>query len=121
MGDHLRKVRLDSGLSQLDVARLLQVSETMVTAWELNRNQPTAKFAKVIIDFLGYIPFPENESLAKQLYMARLVSGKTQQEVSKEIGVDESNLRWIELGVRNPFSKTREKIEGFVEVTLQAR
>jgi DNA-binding transcriptional regulator YiaG len=52
LGDHLRKVRLDRGLSQPDVARVLKVSTDMVTCWELNRNQPTAKFAKAIIDFL---------------------------------------------------------------------
>lgn len=114
-------MRLDKGLSQLDMARLLQVSETMVTLWELNRNHPTPKFARRIIEFLGYTPFLENESLGNRLYWARLVSGKTQAEVSKEIGVDESNLRWIELDVRKPLRKTREKIEGFVENALRTR
>ncbi|MCC7465778.1 MAG: helix-turn-helix domain-containing protein [Saprospiraceae bacterium] len=121
MGDHLRKVRLDRELLQADVAEILNASEAMVTAWELNRNEPTAKFAKRIIEFLGYVPFQNPESLAKRLYLARLISGKTQEEVSKEIGVDESNLRLIELGVRTPFRKTREKIEWFLEEALVAR
>ena len=119
LGDHLRKVRLDHGLSQADVARILYASGTMVMAWELNRNQPTAKFAKRIIEFLGYVPFQNHESLAKRLYLARLISGKTQEQVSNEPGVDESNLRLIELGARTPFLKTREKIERFVENALQ--
>ena len=120
LGDHLRKVRLDRRLSQLEVARVLNVSETMVTAWELSRNMPTAKFAKAIIEFLGYIPFEvEGSSIGKQLYYARLISGKTQAEVSKEIGVDETTLRYFELGVRRPFRKTSEKIEKFVREALQ--
>ncbi len=77
LGDHLRKVRLDRGLSQPDVAKILKVTTDMVTCWELNRNQPTAKFAKAIIDFIGYFPF-QSTSLGEQLYYARLITGKTQ-------------------------------------------
>ncbi|MFN0214168.1 MAG: multiprotein-bridging factor 1 family protein [Saprospiraceae bacterium] len=87
----------------------------MVTNWELNRNQPTVKFAKTIIDFIGYIPFNvEDCSLGKQLYYARLITGKTQREVAAEIGCDSSNLRYIELGLGIPQSKTREKIDRFI-------
>jgi len=57
LGDHLRKVRLDRGLSQMDVARMLKVTENTITGWELNRNQPTARLDKAIIAFLEYIPF----------------------------------------------------------------
>ena len=51
--DHLRKVRLDLGLSQPDVAKIVNVTGATITGWELNRNQPTAKFANAVIDFLG--------------------------------------------------------------------
>jgi transcriptional regulator with XRE-family HTH domain len=79
LGDHLRKTRLDRGLSQSAVARILNVTADTVTNWELNRCKPTAKLAKSIIDFLGYFPFEvDNLSLGKQLYYARLITGKTQ-------------------------------------------
>lgn len=118
LGDHLRNKRLDIGLSQADIARVLKASETMVTVWELNQNEPTAKFAKKIIEFLGYVPFLEHESLDKRTHLTRLVSGKTQEQVLKEINVDESNLRLIDLGVRILFRKTREKIEQFIKNVL---
>lgn len=115
LGDHLRKVRLDRGLSQPDVAKILKVSTDMVTCWELNRNQPTAKFAKAIIDFLDYIPFKVDDcSIGKQLYYARLITGKTQKQVAKIIGCDTSNMRRIELDQRVPQDKTRGKIEDFI-------
>lgn len=57
LGDHLRKTRLDRGLSQPEVARALNVATDTVSGWELNRNQPSLKHAKAITDFLGYIPF----------------------------------------------------------------
>ena len=66
-----------------DMARILKVSTDMVTNWELNRNQPTAKFAKAIIDFLGYIPFEvEGSFIGKQLFYARIVTGKHLVETS---------------------------------------
>ena len=86
----------------------------MVTCWELNRNQPTAKFAKAIIEFLGYVPFSfDGCSIGKQLYYGRLVTGKTQKQVAKIIGCDSSNLRYIELDQRAPQVKTREKIQDY--------
>ncbi len=57
LGDHLRMTRLDRGLSQGDVTSTLQVDSDTGTAWEMNRHQPTAKFAKSIISFLRYVPF----------------------------------------------------------------
>lgn len=113
LGDHLRKTRLDRGLSQSDVARLLNVTEDTVTGWELNRHKPPARLAKVIIQFLGFCPY-QAKSLGKQLYYARLITGKTQKEVAKEIGCDASNLRYIELDRRKPQPKTWEKIKRFV-------
>jgi DNA-binding XRE family transcriptional regulator len=94
----------------------------MVTCWELNRNQPTAKFAKAIIDFLGYVPFSlDGCSIGKQLYYARIVTGKTQKQVAELIGCDASNLRYIELDQRKPGMETRSKIEEYVGVTLGIR
>lgn len=119
LGDHLRKVRLDRGLSQPDVAKILKVSTDMVTCWELNRNQPTAKSSKAIIDFIGYVPFKlEDCSLGKRLYYARLMTGKTQRQVSEMIGCDESNLRFIELGQRTPLEKIREKVHDYTKAVF---
>ncbi|KAA3630601.1 MAG: XRE family transcriptional regulator [Bacteroidetes bacterium] len=68
LGDHLRKVRLDRNLSQPDVAKLLGVTTDTVTNWELNRNQPRAKFVNKIISFLDYIPFRNliNDTLSEK-------------------------------------------------------
>jgi len=113
LGDHLRKVRLDRGLYQLQVAKLFKVTEDSVIGWELNRHQPTARLAKRIIQFLGYCHL-KNETLGQELYFARLVSGMTQEQVAKLIGCDESNLRQIELNKRNPRKKVLDKIQNFI-------
>ncbi|MCC6411911.1 MAG: helix-turn-helix domain-containing protein [Saprospiraceae bacterium] len=115
MGDHLRKVRLDRGLSQPQVAGLLQVTTDSVAGWETNRNHPTPKYAKAIITFLGYFPFTEGLTLGKRLYHARLMAGKTQEEVAKMTGCDESNLRLIELERRKPRGRNTRKIGEFID------
>lgn len=120
LGDHLRKVRLDRGLSQPQVAKLLKVTPDTVTGWELNRHQPPARLAKGIIRFLGYLPFKDEEvSLGKKLHFARLLSGKTQEQVAIRIGCDESNLRQIELDKRKPGKKILLKIERFIDAAFQ--
>ena len=121
VGDHLRKVRLDRRLSQANVARILNTSETRVTAWELNRNRPTAKFAKAILEFLGYIPFSlDGCALGKQLFYARLIDGKTQKQVAKIINCDASNLRRIEMELRNPRVELRKKIQEYFQLNLSS-
>lgn len=56
LGDHLRKTRLDRGLSQPEVARILNVATNTVAGWEMNRVRPSLKHAQGVIGFLGYIP-----------------------------------------------------------------
>jgi DNA-binding XRE family transcriptional regulator len=52
LGDHLRKVQLDRGLSQPNMAKIFKVTTDTVTGGELNRNKPQARLAKKIIQFL---------------------------------------------------------------------
>lgn len=120
LGDHLRKVRIDRGLSQPQVAKVLNVTTDTVTYWETNRNEPTAKFARAIIEFLGYLPFSFDESsIGKQLYYARLITGNTQKQVAKAIGCDASNLRYIELDSRRPHGFVKQQIQAFIEKALE--
>lgn len=115
IGDHLRKVRIDRKLSQKDLSKIISVTEDTITGWELNRNSPKPKYIKKIIEFLGYSPFKtENASLNEQLYYARLTLGLTQEEIAKEIGIDETTVRLIELNQRKIRLKTRKRLESFL-------
>lgn len=119
LGDHLRKTRLDRGLSQGDVAIILEVGTDTVTTWETNRHQPTAKFAKSIISFLGYAPFNfEGQSIGRQLYCSRLIGDHTQKQVAELIGCDASILRCIELDQINPLTRTCKKIQDYLDGVL---
>ena len=115
LGDHLRTVRLDRGLSQPEVAKLLKVNPDTVTGWELNRHEPPARLAKRIIQFLGYVP--ENggqKSLGNRLRQARQILGHTQEQAAKRMSCDESNIRYIELEKRKPQKNTSQIIERYI-------
>ena len=119
LGDHLRKVRLDRGLSQPQVAKALKVTPDTVTGWELNKHQPSARLAKGIIKFLGYFPTNEQQgSLGKRLRQARQILGHTQEQAAKKMHCDESNIRYIELGKRNPQKDTIKRIERYILLTF---
>ncbi len=74
---------------------------------------------KLIIAFLGYFPFALDMCpLEKQHYYARLITGKIQKEVAKEIGCDHINLSRIEKGLRKPHARMREKIQEFINAAF---
>ncbi|MCB9284588.1 MAG: helix-turn-helix transcriptional regulator [Lewinellaceae bacterium] len=71
LGDHLRKTRLDRGLSQPDVAKILHVTPDTVTGWELNRHKPSVKSARAITEFLCFFLFSgDGSSQSKAPYIS---------------------------------------------------
>ncbi len=55
IGDQIRKVRLDRGLLQKDVAKLIGVTEDCITNWEKNRTKPSKKNTFKVKEFLRYL------------------------------------------------------------------
>ncbi|MBK8483883.1 MAG: helix-turn-helix transcriptional regulator [Saprospiraceae bacterium] len=121
MGDYLRKERLDRGLLQIDLAKRFKVSLTTIITWELNLKQPTPMYAKPIITFLGYFPlWKENLSIGTQLYYARLITGKTQVQVSKILGCNPTNLIKIEKNSsRKIFPVLTKRIKQFINHSIK--
>lgn len=58
LGHHLRKRRLDLGLTQREVSARFGVSPTPYNYWEANRFKPRVDKWPEIIRFLGYDPRP---------------------------------------------------------------
>ncbi len=52
LGDHIRARRLDLGMHQKDVARIVNVTTSSVTNWEKNRTSPRLYLLSKIIEFL---------------------------------------------------------------------
>jgi len=58
LGEHLRKKRIDMGLSMPKLAKLLGVgvTDTAIEKWEKNQNRPTEPYRSRIVEFLGFDP-----------------------------------------------------------------
>jgi len=62
LGEHLRKKRVDLGLSMPKLAQLLGfgITDAAIEKWEKNENRPTEPCRSRIIEFLGFDPELEN-------------------------------------------------------------
>jgi len=96
LGDHLRKKRLELGLLQKDVAKILGVSQDTIYNWENNRTSPSLRSIPKIIEFLGYIPYDiQGLSPGEELRLLRKCLGLSQEKLAKGLGIDPSTLwRW---------------------------
>jgi transcriptional regulator with XRE-family HTH domain len=56
LGDHIRKKRLNLGLSQREAARIIGVEQCSVYNWEKRGMNPAQRIQTAIFNFLGYDP-----------------------------------------------------------------
>lgn len=97
LGEHLRKRRGELGLQQRDVARQVGVNASTILNWETGRTTPPIRHLPLIIEFLGYDPWPLPKSLAEQLQAKRRQLGLSRKRAARCLGVDEGTLvRWEE-------------------------
>jgi len=115
IGDHLRKKRLELKLLQKEVAQMLGVDEVTVYNWEKNRASPRLQHTPKVVEFLGYLPFEEPETLGERIVYYRRLGGVTQKELAKKIGVDPATLARWERGEREPQGAYRERLVSFLD------
>ena len=115
LGDHIRKRRLDLGLSQEALCIRLGVDESSLTHWELNQRQPGIRFYPRIHAFLEYCPLPEagTRKLSQKIRVWREGLGLSQEAMAKAMGVDESSLADWEAGRAEPMRRTRERLGSY--------
>jgi site-specific DNA recombinase len=111
LGDHLRAKRLDLGLEQQDIAKVLGVNKCSINNWELNRFQPAIRYYPRIDDFLGYciIQYPKTEG--ERLRLFRIHRGWSTEELAKFLGVDMSSVQSWESEENRPTRGSKEKME----------
>lgn len=73
-----------------------------VRNWETSATTVALKHVPAIVEFLGYVPFPEPTNLAERLRLYRKINGISRQELAEQLGADESTVwRW-EAGLGRP-------------------
>lgn len=90
LGEHIRKRRLELGLTQKQAGARLGATAVTVLHWEKGQTEPRIEAMLGIICFLGYDPFPEPRTLSERLLAVRRTNGWTIKEAARQLGVDES-------------------------------
>lgn len=100
MGEHVRKRRLELGLTQKQAAKRLGVNPWTVLNWEKDHTGPPIESMSAIIRFVGYAPFPEPKSIPERLLAKRRAMGWSIKVDSRQVGVHQGTKRaWEQSGV----------------------
>lgn len=115
IGEHIRKRRLDLGLLQIEVAKMIGVTESTVWNWE-HGTEPELRYMPRIIEFLGYVPFECPDDPIEKLRYFKKVKGMTYERLGELMGRDPEQITdWISGRVR-PCKKNLNFIQDFLKV-----
>ncbi len=110
LGDAIRTRRLDLGLRQKDVAKIIGCDNLTITNWEKGHSTPDVPHTGKVVKFLGYNPLPPGSTLAEHLVNYRKAHGMTQKVFAGRLGIDPSTLASYEQG-HQPAQKYRTLLE----------
>ncbi len=114
LAEHLKKVRLDRGLLQKEVAREVGCSKDTLRNYEAARVAPEIRYWPAIMRFLGYDPRPEPSTWPERLRFAREGRGLTQGELALLLGVDIRTVNSWETGHEKPGRRSSRALQGFL-------
>lgn len=113
IGEHIRKRRLDLGLLQIEVARVIGVTESTVWNWE-HGTEPELRHMPKIIEFLGYVPFECPDDPVRKLRYFKRANGLSYERLGAMMGRDPDQLTdWLS-GRVSPSRKNMEVIKNFL-------
>jgi len=114
IGQHIKNHRLKLHLLQRTVAEYMCVHIESLKNWERGAGAPAIRQMPRIIEFLGYDPEPQPETLAKRLAYARRRLGFTQEDLAEKLEVAPGTiLRW-EKGDCLPPAKKLERAQALL-------
>ena len=96
MGDHIRKKRLDLGLTQERLGQIVGVNEQAINSWEGGVNVPRLHLLPKVFNFLGYVPYDPSQPFPKKLRIWRESAGLNQKQLAERIGIGIRTLKELE-------------------------
>ena len=93
------------------MAERIGVTEESITNWENSNSGPQIHFYPKIIEFLGYFPFDiDTSTLGGKIKRYRYMKGVSQEQLAKELGVNESTVFHFEKNTHKPLPGTLKKL-----------
>lgn len=117
MGDHIRKHRLDLGLTQDEAAKRIGAHRNTLSEWETTGRPPDDKHLGRIYAFLGYRPDPIPTAFPEKVKYWRQSLGMSQIQLSRAIGLNHSAVRDWEEGTA-PKKRSLERLKVFLSEKL---
>ncbi len=114
VGNHIRRKRMDEGLSLNDVGDIIGVSDETLTSWALHNRKPMIAQYPGIIRFLGYDPLDTGgNSIKERLGRYKRAKGYSNKALSKMIGCDEATITRL-FENKRLFNRSFDKIDKFL-------
>ena len=110
LGEHIRKRRLQLGLTQRKSAICIGVNPWTVANWEIGRYEPSIRSFPAILAFLGYNPFEPPATVGERLRHVRRQHGWSTGEAAHQLGVDRTTWQDWEHGKLILFRRHRTKV-----------
>jgi transcriptional regulator with XRE-family HTH domain len=119
IGDHVRRKRIERGLTQIQTADILGISEDTVADWEKGKTEPSDKRRKAVIEFLGYNPFLlEQEkpliTIGDHIRKRRLELSLTHAETAERLETNIDTAKSWQSGRTRPSKKRYGTITNFL-------
>jgi DNA-binding transcriptional regulator YiaG len=92
LGQHLLKKRLELGLTQVEVARKLNLGLQTISHWESEDNIPNIYHYPAIISFLGYYPFRVDETEGGKIIKYRYERGLSKKKLARFLKTHVKNI-----------------------------
>jgi transcriptional regulator with XRE-family HTH domain len=118
LGEHVKKKRLELGLTQKEAATHLGVTSFTVTNWEHGLRKPSVQHLPAICQFLGYDPEQRTpRTPAEWLAAKRRQFGWTQRMAAQELKVDPSTWSAWENGRTIMTKAHRQLVSKFIGIS----
>jgi DNA-binding XRE family transcriptional regulator len=83
----IRKHRLDLGIRQIDVAKMIACDEMSIVNWEEGYRSPRVNQMAGVVEFLGFDPYLKGDTMAHRLVNHRQARGMAQKKFAQQIGL----------------------------------
>lgn len=114
IGEHIRRCRLDRGLTQRTLGQKLGVRSESVAAWESARSRPQDRHWPTLLSLLGEDLLPDGETPVARLEASRRRLGLSRKAFAARVGLDEGSIcRWVR-GGRQPSPWMAGRIEAIL-------
>lgn len=124
IGENIKKLRKNKGLSQKQLAEILNLSEITIRRYEKSSNIPTIETLDKIAIALD-VPLNEllgtnatTNDIGNKIISAQSLNNISHEELAEKTGIDEKHLRTIKAGQINPTTTELSKIANVLGLPL---